>query len=405
MECGNNCRVLFRLAEASGLLQAPLPPRLLKAPPRRAFRRDQRATAPYKNTYSRTQSRRYALPQAEWPPDIAQGFSEYQARCGLRLRASTLTTYVRSLGTYLGYIAHVGGRTPTWNDLFDVAQVRAFVRWHAARLKRPLTIHGRHVATIITTIARVLEHSQAPALAALCTELKAPAPLHTKRAHWVSLAQLEEVAEACLAEGRAPYVVLPQTRHPGARRASAFQRGLMLKLLVRVPLRQRNVREMRLGEHLFKDQDGYWQLYFSGTDLKISHRGAAVNKYELNLSTYAPEWIALLDEFLRVHRPRLPNPTGSTLLFLTHRGRPFDVQSLREELSLAVAMRTGQRFYPHLIRTIWATAYLEKTQDFTTAAVMLGDTPATVMKAYYDVVNKDHHTKAKAFLGTELHTG
>jgi hypothetical protein len=72
------------------------------------------------------------------------------------------------------------------------------------------------------------------------------------------------------------------------------------------------------------------------------------------------------------------------------------------DLSEAVAMRTGQRFYPHLIRTIWATEYLEKTQDFATAAVLLGDTLGTVMKTYYDIVNKNQFVKARAFLGEAL---
>ena len=32
-------------------------------------------------------------------------------------------------------------------------------------------------------------------------------------------------------------------------------------------------------------------------------------------------------------------------------------------------------------------------------------TLALVMKTYYDIVHKDQHAKAKAFLGTVLHTG
>ena len=67
-------------------------------------------------------------------------------------------------------------------------------------------------------------------------------------------------------------------------------------------------------------------------------------------------------------------------------------------------MHTGQSFYPHLIRTIWATEYLATTQDFATAATMLGDTLAVVMQTYYDIIHKDQHAKARAFLGTALHT-
>jgi hypothetical protein len=34
---------------------------------------------------------------------------------------------------------------------------------------------------------------------------------------------------------------------------------------------------------------------------------------------------------------------------------------------------------------------------------MLGDTVQTVMKTYYDIVHKDQHAKAAAFLATTLH--
>ena len=125
----------------------------------------------------------------------------------------------------------------------------------------------------------------------------------------------------------------------------------------------------------------------------------------MDLTDYCPDLIPALEEFLREYRPRLPKAASSPFLFLTQGGRPYTIYSLRLELKSAVDRRTGQRFYPHLIRTIWATEYLEKTQDFTTAAVLLGDTLAVVMRTYYDVVNKNHHAKAKAFLGTALHPG
>jgi hypothetical protein len=36
---------------------------------------------------------------------------------------------------------------------------------------------------------------------------------------------------------------------------------------------------------------------------------------------------------------------------------------------------------------------------------MLGDTLAVVMQTYYDIIHKDQHAKAKAFLGKALRTG
>jgi hypothetical protein len=403
----NNLRVVFRLAEAHGLLQAPLPSTLLTTPNREAFRRQQRATAPYKTTYGDHRGHSYWLVRAEWPPEIEAGWQRYKAKCGQRIRETSFQSYVKLLETYLGYWINVCGRTPAWDDLFDRDQLMAFVSWHGQRTGRHLTIHARQVAIVIAAMANVLEHPARHALAIYRQGLKKPAPLHNKRVHWVSLATLEEVADACLAEGRTPVVPHGKdTRYYGAQRAGRFQRGVILKLLVRVPLRQRNVREMQLHRHLVKDPTtGHWHLEFAGDDLKIGNRGPQVNKYELNLSTYRPEFIPILEEFLTVHRPKLPNATTSPFVFLTQRGNPHIQKTLHLDLSEAVAMRTGQRFYPHLIRTIWATEYLQATQDFQTAATMLGDQLQTVIKTYYDVVHKEQIPKASAFLDKQLRTG
>jgi hypothetical protein len=404
----NNLRVLLRQAEAHGLLTVPLPSRLLPRPDNReAFRRQQRATAPYKTTYGDYRGRSYWLPQAQWPPDIQDGWRTYRVACGQRIRETSFQSYVKLLETYWGYLANVCGRTPVWDDLFDRAQLAEFVSWHGARVGRPLTTHARQLVIVSAAMAVVLHHPHAPELAAYRQGLKKPAPLHIKRHHMVSLAELEEVAESCLAEGRTP--VVPhgkETRYYGAQRAGRFQRGVILKLLVRVPLRQRNVREMQLDRHLWKETTtGHWHLEFAGDDLKIGHRGPQVNKYELNLSTYRPEFIPILEEWLTVHRPKLPNAATSPFVFLTQRGKPHIQKTLHVDLSEAVAMRTGKRFYPHIVRTMWATEYLKETQDFQTAATMLGDQLRTVIATYYDVVHKEQIPKASAFLDKKLHTG
>jgi hypothetical protein len=251
----------------------------------------------------------------------------------------------------------------------------------------------------------VLEHPAARALADFRNDLPAPAPLHRKRQHWLDLATLERIADLCLTEGRAPVILKPEARNPGVSRTFRFQRGLMLKLLVRIPLRQRNVRELRMGENLYTDASGHVHLHFRGSELKVGDRNGQANKYHVDLTEYCPDFLAPLEEFLTTFRPRLPNALTSTSLFLTRHGTPFTQSGLRTELSAVVARHTGQRFYPHLIRTIWATQYLQDTGDFTTAATMLGDTLQITMRTYYDVVHNDQHAKARAFLGRTLPTG
>jgi hypothetical protein len=401
----SNVRTVFKVAKEHGLLQAPLPPVLLAKPKRLAFRLQQQATAPYKTTYQGNQgSRRFWLAEAQWPPDIQAGWRAYQAKSGHR--ATTFRSYAKILATYLGWRAHIAGVRPQWDDLFDPGLLREFVRWHGARLGSPMSTHGYHVATVLAAMAKVMEHPASQALAEWTRTLRRPAPMHNKRAHWVSLAEVEGVAEDCLNEGRAPFVVRSDILRPGAVKAGRFQRGLILKLLVRVPLRSRNVREMQLGKHLAKDsRTGHWHLEFAGDDLKVAYRGTQVNRYALDLTTYAPEFVPLLEEFVTVYRPRIQGSATSPYVFLTQSGNPFCPQTLRVELSEAVAMRTGKRFYPHLIRTIWATEYLRATQDYATAATMLGDTLAVVIKTYYHIVHEEQHAKAKAFLDGALHTG
>jgi hypothetical protein len=259
-------------------------------------------------------------------------------------------------------------------------------------------------------MANVVEHPNAAALRTMHVEIARPDPVHNKRAHhWVSLAQLEAVADACLHDGRLPAGNVSHSKYPGARRALQFQKGVILKLLVRVPLRQRNIRELKLEENLYKDGARQWHLHFKGSELKVGMRGGTVNEYHLNLSEDTDGLIPILEEWITVHRPKLPvTDAARSLLFLTQSGRPFTADALGPEIRDVVSMRTGKRFFPHMIRTVWATEYLTHPDthgDYQTAATMLGDTLQVVIKTYYDVVNKDQHAKAKTFIGKALKPG
>ena len=111
-------------------------------------------------------------------------------------------------------------------------------------------------------------------------------PLHIKRHHMVSRGRA--------GRSRGPFWPRGAPRRPprenhavlGAQRAGRFQRGVVLKLLVRVPLRQRNVREMQLDGISGRIRRRELHFEFAGDDLKIGHRGSQINKYELNLSEY-----------------------------------------------------------------------------------------------------------------------
>jgi hypothetical protein len=402
--CRSNLRLVLRRAEALGLLAAPLPAQLLARPHRGDFMRQHRAITPYQTTYKTPVGpRRYGLLLAEWPPDIQEGWKSYRAKSGLRVRSSTVRAYLGHMESYLGFITNICGRTPVWADIFDAATVQEFVRWHAGRVGQPeVSVLGRRLTTLCGTMAGVLEHPSRQALVDLGRTLPLPDTVHDKRHHWVSLATLEQVAEGELSAGRAPFLRSKKIRFPGSERASRFAHGTMLKVLIRIPLRGRNLREMKLDRNLYRDEIGHWQIHFRGQELKVGARQGKPNEYQIDLSTYCPELIPVLEEWLQTYRPRLPNAATSPLVFLTRNGRPYTPTELHHELSYLVTMRTGQRFYPHLIRTIWASSYLEATNDVRGAATMLGDTVQMVLKTYDSILNRDQHAKAAAFLSTAL---
>ena len=128
--------------------------------------------------------------------------------------------------------------------------------------------------------------------------------------------------------------------------------------------------------------------------------------YELNLSTYCPEFIPILEEWLQVWRPKLPNAATSPCVFLTSGGHSYDEASLRVGLSEAVSMYTGKRFFPHMVRTVWATEFLERHPGaYDAVATALGDTVAVVIKTYQNIVEQEQRAKGAAFLSEALQRG
>jgi hypothetical protein len=398
----SDLRTIFRLAEAHGLLAEPLLPTLLTPTTRQAFARELGKTSPYKTTHN---AERYSLRHAEWPPDIQAGWQAYRQACGRRIRETTFATYVTCLETFFGYLLNICAHQPEWQDLFDVGYLNDFVTWHGERMGHgDVSAHGWHTVIGAAAIAKVSQSLHADEVLAFSRTVVRPPVLHRKRLHhWVSLKELDTIANACVAEGRRPYLSHDTVRSPGVRGATRFQRGLMLKFLTRIPMRSRNLREMRLGKNLFQDRAGHWHLEFRGTELKVGKRAGRTNEYLFDLTQYCPpdhdDLLPALEEFLTVYRPRIPNTTAHGPVFMTQLGTPYDVGTLRVELATIVARYTGQRFHPHIIRSIWGSEYLdEHPGDFATVAEMLGNTVDVVLKTYYDVVPKAQQAKASTWL-------
>jgi hypothetical protein len=409
----NNLRGIFRHAVEQGLLEAPGQLLLLDQTPRPKImdvRRQYGESSPYRTTYARPKDARYSLPYAQWPPDCQEGWQTYRAKAPHSMRETTFSHAVVLFETYFGYLAHVAARTPAWENVFDVTLLKEFVRWHGRRVGRHrISNHGRGVVIKAAAIAVAIAHPKARELADYRNGLPPVARMHVDRHHTFTIKELDHVADTLMTEGRKPYLwrgkdrmrSRKDTQSPGLQRASRFQNGLILKLLLRVPIRQRNIREMRWDTHLYQEQ-GAWRLRFEGDDLKVGARGAQINVYAINLTEHCAEFIPLLEEYRREYRPRFPGATASPFVFLTQVGRPFSANSLGHGLSHAVFRLTGKRFYPHLVRSLFATEYLEDTQNYAGAATMLGDTLKVVMDTYYKINTEQQQAKAAEWRRNKL---
>jgi hypothetical protein len=400
-------------ARATGIL-TPIP-----APaqgPRRILRdalRDAQRSSPYRVTNA-SHLPPYFVPQAQWPAEIMERWIAYTKTRQDKVRPTTLYTYERTFTQYLSYCLnpvdltgqplHTYPSIHGWDALFDPVQLDRFTSWHTARVKAPgRTRTGWEAAKLITMIAKQTQHPAYDRLHTWLNEQKSrPAPMHNKRSRMHTFApdELERVALAMLEESRRPfskdYDLYHRNRnyHKGMRRALLHQLSLILRLIWRTGLRQRNIREMEWDKNLYLDEQGQWRLLFVGKQLKIAERRGETNVYD---PPFPVDLVPHLEEFREKFRPCLRNAATDPHVFLTFWGKPYTQKGLRLQLFTHVYARTGKRFFPHLARTIWADDWMHHGGDPDTVAAVLNDNLATVIKHYRTLKTQDLFARAQSY--------
>jgi len=204
-------------------------------------------------------------------------------------------------------------------------------------------------------------------------------------------------------------------KHP--RYAYGVLQSILIRLSIRLPLRQRNLREMvwnpetpERGRNLCR-RDGKWYIRFAGGELKISHVNGEVHRVEHefpdDIADFLEEWLYLwrpvLISFQRCrHRGSERAESGQEFVFLNSVGSPLTQRQVMWAFESATYRFTGIAMNPHMVRTIWATEYIKSTRNFIDAAYMLGDTVETVLKSYAKLLDEDCEKRARAWLSRTL---
>lgn len=279
----------------------------------------------------------------------------------------------------------------------------SYANWWLTRRGR-MTVSLKNELITPTTIARhwLKNPAFAETITKLYTSLPPIAPVRQKEQRWLSLRELEDVGLSGHPLNPRRLQEYPFLRQPTVQ-ARAKGRwvlsvclSLVIRLLIRLPMRQRCIREMELGKNLYQDRQRVWQIRFVGTELKVSQSNGGINRYEFPFPT---ELVPLLEEWLNDWRARVAAP-DKTHVFLHGSGRPF---TWTNQLAIAIARVTyrftGVGVTPHMIRDIWATEYLNTHHgDVMGCARRLGNTPQMVMRHYAHVLKGDADARAETFL-------
>ncbi len=185
---------------------------------------------------------------------------------------------------------------------------------------------------------------------------------------------------------------LSQSRSLSAKEiAQGIMHQLMMRWLLVLPWRQRNIRECRItGQrpNLFKGkippfseidkpswvieeekrnpQAEFWQFEFSPEETKTKRRVQAVLPRTL---------IPMLEEYLRLYRPLLLTHTDPSTLFVNEEGGSRNVAQVGEVVCSLTLRYGGRRVTPHLIRDIVAFTWLKHhPKDYLTLSKILWHT-------------------------------
>jgi hypothetical protein len=392
-----NLHQLYRLLFEHGLL-TPSRSTLRKKPYRREVLAKARDESPYRHRTSAALPR-YYYPIDRWPKALRLPFEEFCLKQTFKVRESTQENYRNHMTAYISYgLSLDAPRLTTWDQVFETARLTRFIVWHAKRVDAGrISVMGLSVARLLRTIVNATQRPEADALHALIKDLPAVRPLHDKQApyHTISAHELESVGLALRMKSHQPLRGDASFRNEraGLLRATANQTALMLRLLCRVPLRSRNMREMELGKNLFQDAQGLWTIRFMGDELKVDQRRGRVNVFQV---PWPGELVDHLDEYLRDFRPLFPHADTSPLVFLNRQGRKQSHPGFYYRISETIYVHLRKRMFPHLARTIWVDPWIVSGGDVSTSAFMLNNSVATMLR-YHEQRAQSHVNKAYAF--------
>lgn len=314
----------------------------------------------------------YGLPIDKWPTLIRTDFERFcraatgQAKPGEKrrrlLRPDSIHDVQRELCRLLGYLINIRGDAIGDAGLSEILEngdlVIGFIPWHIAQ--RCNGRERKHHGETLNWYARLLDWFDGDKEIVNRYRLTAKS-LKPERAkdpfperpitydEFTSAAQraLEKAEQNWKALGpdkqRSKYVISA---------AIAYRDALLFAFLTCRPMRSRNIREMEIGQNLYKSGN-VWQLRFSEEEMKAGD-------YHCQ---FPQVLVDHLEMFLGEIRPFLANGSPCKELFLTKSGKPIGRPDFWKIMTKAGCRIMNLKTNPHLFRYLIPSAYLLRYPD------------------------------------------
>lgn len=331
---------------------------------------------------SRGPIERLCMPLAEWPESdrelwqavLTKGtpFDDNGARADLR--PATNRGVEKSYGRWLDFLDQHDRESLAVPPGARITRdrVRAYIAF--------LIDGGNHLSTVGLRIEQLRSAARAMDPLGNWNWLKRPAsnfrqrskPKRDKRERLVAASDLFQLGLKLMDE--APLQDLP------GHAAVQYRDGLLLALLACVPMRLKNLSELRLGASLRKE-NGVWLIAFPGLDTK-THK-----PYE---TAWPAELAARLELYLAGYRPLLgarrrtsETPAGDHV-WTSAEGRPLSAKRINVLVKLRTEAAFSRRVNPHLFRDAGATTMaIEDPANVGVMVAVLGHAGPNTIERHY----------------------